>query len=364
MVSAAEDGNVDDGLEPRLRAAVADAVSKQLEVGIDIVNDGEQSKSGFAYYVKRRLAGPTELAEGDGPPPVPMSVRDRRAFPGYFNRGSGNYAAWWRHYVVDRPISYQGHAAVQADVARLRSALDEAKGGADAEGVLMSIAPGTIEHWMHNRHYPDEEAYLLAIAEAMHEEYRTITDAGLMVQVDDPGLADSWQMYPEMSVPEYRRYAELRVEALNHALRGIPPERVILHVCWGSFHTPHVNDLPLRDIVEVLFKANVQGISIEQSNPRHEHEWKVFEEVRLPEDKVLIPGVVGHATDIVEHPELVAQRISNYARLVGRERVVGGTDCGIGSRVAHAEVAWAKLSALAEGARLASRELWGVSAAL
>lgn len=359
MVAAAEDGSGDgERLGARLDTAVAELVREQLQVGIDVVNDGEQSKSGFAYYVRSRLTGLTELPPGEGAPPVQMSVRDRREFPGFFSRpGAGTYD-WNRHYMVAGPIGYRGRAKVAADTARLRSALRDCGAPGEVEGVLMSIAPGTMEHWLHNRHHPNEEAFLLAIADAMHEEYRAITDAGLLVQIDDPGIADSWQLFPDMSVQEYQRYALLRVEALNHALRGIPPDRVIVHVCWGSFHTPHLHDLPLRDIAGVLFRVNAQGISVEQSNPRHEYEWNVFEEVKLPDDKVLIPGVVGHATDIVEHPELVAQRLTRYAELVGRERVIAGTDCGIGSRVAHPEVAWAKLAALAEGARLASGRLW------
>jgi 5-methyltetrahydropteroyltriglutamate--homocysteine methyltransferase len=245
---------------------------------------------------------------------------------------------------------------VQQDIANLKSAM--ATQGVE-DGVLMSIAPGTIEHWMHNEHYASEEDFLMAIADAMHEEYKAITDAGLIVQIDDPDLADGWQVHTEMDVAQYHAYADVRVEAMNHALRGIDPAKVILHVCWGSFHTPHTNDLPLRDIIDLFFKVNSQGVSIEQSNPRHEHEWAIFKDIKLPSDKILIPGVVGHITNMVEHPELVAQRLVRYANLVGRENVIAGTDCGIGSRVMHGEVAWAKLAAMAEGARIASKELWG-----
>jgi 5-methyltetrahydropteroyltriglutamate--homocysteine methyltransferase len=200
---------------------------------------------------------------------------------------------------------------------------------------------------------------LHGIADAMREEYRAIVEAGFLLQIDDPDLPDGWQMYPDMSVAEYRHYAELRVEALNYALSGIPREKIRLHVCWGSFHGPHENDIPLRDIVDIVFKVRAASYSIEASNPRHEHEWRVFENVRLPEGAVLIPGVVGHCTDFIEHPELVAERLVRYAKLVGRERVMAGTDCGLGPRVGHAKIAWAKLEALVEGARLASRELWG-----
>lgn len=353
LVTAAEAGQAQaTAVAPRVESAVTEVVRRQLEIGIDVVNDGEQSKSNFAYYVERRLGGHAQLEEE---PDGAMSTRDRLLFPGFFSRGEG-IAKWRRHYAVREPLRYTGQALVQADVENLRSALGGV--GGDVEGVLMSIAPGTIEHWLHNDHYPSQEEFLFAIADAMHEEYRTITDAGLLVQIDDPDLATGWQMYPDQTVAEYRKYAKLRVEALNRALRGIPPEQVILHVCWGSYHTPHVNDLPLRDIVDLFFEVNAQGISIEQSNPRHEYEWAVFDDVKLPDGKLLIPGVVGHVADVVEHPELVAQRLVRYAERVGREHVIAGTDCGVGSRVGHGEVAWAKLEALVEGARLASKRLW------
>jgi 5-methyltetrahydropteroyltriglutamate--homocysteine methyltransferase len=358
MVVAKEEGQpVDDAkLSERLRGAVADLVQKQVETGIDFVNDGEQAKSGFQYYARVRLAGHEERtpAEGEGPPPRNTSARDRVDYPGFFSRsGSGAYSR--RRSFVTGPLKYIGQEAVQSDIANLKAAL----AGRDiAGGVLMAVAPGTIEHWMHNEYYPSEEDFLFALADAMNEEYRAISDAGLIVHIDDPDLADGWQVYPEMTVSQYREYADVRVEALNRALKGIPPENVILHVCWGSFHNPHTNDLPLGDLIDLFFKVNAQGVSIEQANPRHEWEWAVFEDVKLPDGKILIPGVVGHATDIVEHPELIAQRLVRYANLVGRENVVGGTDCGIGSRVGHGEVAWAKLSALAEGARIATKKLW------
>jgi 5-methyltetrahydropteroyltriglutamate--homocysteine methyltransferase len=359
MVVAKEEGQIVDEakLSERLRSAVADLVRKQVEIGIDFVNDGEQAKSGFQYYARVRLAGHEErtYAEGEGPPPRNTSARDRLDYPGFFSRGgTGAYSR--RRSFVTRPLKYIGHEAVQTDIDNLKAAT---VGKNVAGGVLMAVAPGTIEHWMHNEYYPSEEDFLFALADAMNEEYKAITDAGLIVHIDDPDLADGWQIYPEMTVAQYREYADVRVEALNRALKGIAPENVILHVCWGSFHNPHTNDLPLSALIDLFFKVNAQGISIEQANPRHEWEWAVFEDVKLPDGKILIPGVVGHATDIVEHPELIAQRIVRYANLVGRENVVGGADCGIGSRVGHAEVAWAKLLALAEGARIATKKLWG-----
>jgi 5-methyltetrahydropteroyltriglutamate--homocysteine methyltransferase len=227
------------------------------------------------------------------------------------------------------------------------------------EPFLPAIAPGTIEHWMRNRYYPNDEMYLSAIAKAMREEYQAIVQAGFLLQIDNPDLPDAWQIHPQLSVAEYRKFAELRVEALNHALRDIPPERVRLHVCWGRYHGPHKYDIPLKDIVDLILKVRAEGYSIEASNPRHEHEWRVWEDVRFPEGKVLIPGVVGHATDFIEHPELVAERLVKYARLVGRENVIAGTDCGLGGRVGHPQIVWAKFEALAEGARLATQQLWG-----
>jgi 5-methyltetrahydropteroyltriglutamate--homocysteine methyltransferase len=357
MVVAREEGKPFDEstLSEGIRSAVKDLVRKQVDTGIDLVNDGEQSKSGFQYYARVRLSGHEERpSTPGGPPPRNTSARDRRDYPGFFSRGgSGAYSR--RQSFVTSPLEYIGQEAVKTDIANLKAAI---AGAPVAEGVLMAVAPGTIEHWLHNEYYPTQDDFLFAVADAMHEEYKAITDAGLIVHIDDPDLADGWQIYPEMSVADYQKYAEVRVEALNRALTGIPPERVILHVCWGSFHNPHTNDLPLRDLTGLFFKVNAQGVSIEASNPRHEWEWEVFENVELPEGKILIPGVIGHVTDVVEHPRLVAQRLTRYATLVGRENVIAGTDCGIGSRVGHGEIAWAKLAAMAEGARIASKELW------
>jgi 5-methyltetrahydropteroyltriglutamate--homocysteine methyltransferase len=253
------------------------------------------------------------------------------------------------------PLKYAGQEALRADLENFKAAL---KGVEVSEAFLPANTPGTIEHWLRNDYYPDQEAFVYGIAEAMRVEYRAIVEAGFLLQIDDPDLPDGWQMYPQMSVAEYRRYATLRVEALNHALRGIPAEKVRLHVCWGSFHGPHQSDIPLKDIIDIIFRVRAGAYSIEASNPRHEHEWRVFEDVRLPEGAMLVPGVVGHCTDFVEHPALVAERLVRYAKLVGRENVMGGTDCGLGPRVGHARIAWAKLEALAEGARLATRQLW------
>jgi len=261
----------------------------------------------------------------------------------------------WRVF-LSGPLKYIGHDAVRADIENLKAAL---KGLEVEEAFLPAVAPGTLEHWLKNDYYKTDEEYLFALAEAMGEEYKAIVDAGFLLQIDNPDLPDAWQVYPEMSVAEYRRYAGMRVDALNHGLRAIPPDRVRFHTCWGSYHGPHKYDIPLRDIVDLILKVRADTISVEASNVRHEHEWRVWEEVKFPEGKVLVPGVVGHATDIVEHPELVADRLVRYAKIVGRENVMGGTDCGLGPRVGHPNIAWAKFEALAEGARIATKELWG-----
>ena len=254
------------------------------------------------------------------------------------------------------PIHYIGAAAVRADIETFRAALE---GVPVEEAFLPAVAPGTIEHWLRNEYYPSDEAHLYAIADAVHEEYQAIVEAGFVLQIDDPDLADAWQIHPKMSVPEYRRFAELRLDALNHALRTIPPDRVRFHMCWGSYHGPHRYDIPLRDIVDLVLKVRAGAYSIEASNPCHQHEWRVWEDVKLPPGKILVPGVVGHYSDFIEHAELVAERLVTYARLVGRENIIAGTDCGLGTRVGHPSITWAKFQAMAEGAHLATQQLWG-----
>jgi 5-methyltetrahydropteroyltriglutamate--homocysteine methyltransferase len=348
-----------------LATAVREVVRKQAEVGIDIVNDGELSKSNFTNYVRDRLGGIAPADLGAELPPRNINARDLREFPDFFATGGGGFGrnrpgprppavVFPQPMVVTGPITYVGEPTVRADIAHMQAALQ----GLDVEGFLPAVAPGTIEHWLYNQHYASDEEFLFALADAMHHEYKAITDAGLNLQIDDPDLPDGWQMFPEMSVADYRRYASLRAEAINHALRDIPEEQVRLHVCWGSGLGPHKNDIDLRDIVDVILSVKASVYSVEAANPRHQHEWRVWQEVKLPEGKSLMPGVVGHATDIIEHPRLVADRLVRYANLVGKENVIAGTDCGIGSRVWNGEIAWAKFAAMAEGARLASGELW------
>ena len=356
-----------DGFAKRLPSAVAEVVRHQADIGIDVLNDGELSKrGGFSNYVSERLGGlqTREFKSREEASPLNVSARDAREFPGFFAGGLGGFgrfrripgtaAANTRVYCTGR-VTYIGQANVDADVGNFKAALR----GLDVEACMPAVAPGTIEHWLFNEHYGSEEEFLFAIADAMHHEYKAITDAGFILQVDDPDLPDGWQIYPEMSVADYRKYAGTRVDALNHALRDLPRDQIRLHVCWGSGHGPHHNDIPLKDIVDLILKVKADCYSVEAANPRHEHEWRVWQEVKLPEGTTLMPGVAGHVTDLIEHPRLIADRLLRYANIVGRENVLAGTDCGIGSRVGHPEIAWAKLAAMVEGARLASDELWG-----
>jgi 5-methyltetrahydropteroyltriglutamate--homocysteine methyltransferase len=337
-------------LAARVTSAVADVVREQAAAGLDVVNDGEVSKRNFTTYARERLGGIEERALKPGERVLAQIYgRDAKEFPEYF-AGRGNMAG--REAVCVGPLTYAGHDAVRADIENFKAALS---GLSVAEAFLPAVAPGTIEHWLRNERYGSDEAYLAAIAEAMKPEYEAIVNAGFLLQIDDPDLADAWQIHPGMSVADYRAFAALRIEALNHALRDIDPARVRFHVCWGSYHGPHKYDLPLKDFVDLLLNVRAQAYSIEASNPRHDHEWRVWETTKLPDGKILIPGVVGHASDFVEHPELVAERLTKYARLVGRENVIAGTDCGLGPRVGHPKIAWAKFEALVEGARLASR---------
>jgi 5-methyltetrahydropteroyltriglutamate--homocysteine methyltransferase len=251
-------------------------------------------------------------------------------------------------------LAFTGQAEVQRDIRNIKAACE----GLDVEPFLSGVSPGTIEHWLWNEYYPDQETFLFSIAEVLHEEFQAIADAGIIIQIDDPDLPDAWQMYPDWSVAQYQEYAEVRVEAINRSIAGIPEDLVRLHICWGSQHGPHLNDLPLEDLIELVYQVKAQCYSIEASNSRHEHEWSVFKDWPLPEGKILMPGVVGHASDIVEHPQTVANRLVRYAEVVGRENILAGTDCGLSHRVGGPEICWAKLSALSDGAALASAHLW------
>jgi 5-methyltetrahydropteroyltriglutamate--homocysteine methyltransferase len=364
-------------LQATLRNAVHDVVRHQAELGIDVPGDGEFGKSvghrinygAWWNYAFLRLGG----LKLDGPsldhmsprPARPGEIvllnaarrRDRVRFAeAYGDRESGIYMGPrpTTGPVCVGPLSYIADDAVRTDIANFKSALTAA--GID-EGFMTSVAPGSA-YRIPNEYYKTDEEFLYAWAEAMREEYKAIVEAGLVLQLDDPATATGWDMIdPEPAVEDYKKFTMVRIEALNHALRGLPPDRIRFHLCWGSWHGPHLTDIPMRDIVEIMLKVNAQAYSFEAGNVRHEHEWKLWQEVRLPDDKVILPGVVSHATNVVEHPELVADRILRFAQFVGRERVIASTDCGLGGRV-HPQIAWAKLEALAQGAALASRQLW------
>jgi 5-methyltetrahydropteroyltriglutamate--homocysteine methyltransferase len=343
-------------LDQRLRSAVAEVVRHQIACGLDCVNDGELSKTNFTDYVRWRIAGYVERPSA-GPRRLSITARDETKFADYFavNPRARPVGPPTMPVCIEK-LRYVGQADLAADIANLKAAL---AGVSVGEAFLSANTPGTIEHWLANEFYKSDEEFVFAIADVMHEEYQAIVDAGFLLQIDDPDLPDGWNCLPKITLPEYRNYAAMRVDALNHALTGIPREKVRLHVCWGSHHGPHHDDIPLRDIIDLIFRVRAGSFSIEASNPCHEHEWRVFEEAKLPDGATLIPGVAGHCTDFIEHPDLVAERLVRYARLVGRENVLAGTDCGLGTRVGHPSICWAKFEALAEGARRATKILWG-----
>jgi 5-methyltetrahydropteroyltriglutamate--homocysteine methyltransferase len=341
-------------LDARVREAVADSVLRQARAGIAVVNDGEAGKIGYSTYVTERLEGFGGEADPPGPP------TDMLEFPDYLARTSGDGDGGGPAMpACDGPIAYRDTGAVRADIDALREALD---GVAVEDAFLSAASPGVVAFFLADRHYGDHEAYLFAIADAMKVEYDEIHRGGLVLQLDCPDLALTRHRVGAESIEDFRRFVRLHVEAINHATRDIPSEAMRMHVCWGNYEGPHHHDVPLRDIVDVVLDARPAAISFEAANPRHAHEWTVFEDVPLPEGKVLIPGVLDTTTNYVEHPELVAQRIVRYAGLVGRENVIAGTDCGFASFAASSSVdpaiVWAKLGSMAEGAALATRELW------
>jgi len=334
--------------------AVADAVRRQVEAGLTVVNDGEMGKVGFSTYVTERLTGFDDESRSGLP------FVEEGQFPVYFQERKIGSAV--KRPACTGPIAWRGSALVQQDVGNLSAAL---QGGAVVDAFLTSASPGLVWFTMENEYFPTHEAYVFAVADAMKEEYRAIYKAGFVLQVDCPDLALGWNhaTFAGATIEDFRRTVELHVAALNHALGDIPADRVRLHLCWGNYEGPHVRDIPLAEILDLVLKAHCDAFSFEAANPRHAHEWRLFEEVKLPDGKMIIPGVLDSTTNYVEHPELVAERILRYARLVGRENVIAGTDCGFStfarSRLAvHPTVTWAKLQALAEGARLASEQLF------
>jgi 5-methyltetrahydropteroyltriglutamate--homocysteine methyltransferase len=342
-------------LEDRVRVAVEESVRRQAEAGVDIVNDGEMSKPSYATYVKDRLTG----FGGTGNTFVYQDLAD---FPNLAKRVFGDPGRSRRKTpACNAPIGVRDPGAAAADVRNLKAAFARVKAG---EMFLSAASPGVVSLFFRNDHYKSQEEYLFAIAGAMRHEYETVANAGIVLQIDCPDLAMGRHIqYAGLPLAEFRKKIRLHVEALNHALANIPPDRLRMHLCWGNYEGPHHCDVPLAEIIDVVFTARPGAISFEAANPRHAHEWTLFERVKLPEGKVLIPGVLESKTNFIEHPELVAQRIARYAKLVGPENVIAGSDCGYGTWVGQAavdpDVVWAKLAAMAEGARIASKQFFG-----
>ena len=353
-----------ESLLPLVRDSMVGVLNQQVGAGIDIVSDGELGKIGFglAYYGKRLTGLATRPVQPGEAATMSGATGERIEFAEFYSElrfgggGVGNQPA--QRVICNGPIKYIGQKLVKVDIEIFKSAL--AAANLKAEDAFMCVlAPGWLEHFFYNEYYADDEAYLFAMADAINEEYKAIVDAGFILQLDDPGLPDTYDMIvPNPSIEDYRKFAQIRIDAMNRALAGIAEDRVRYHICWGSWHGPHTHDLPLKHVVDLMLQVKAQAYSVEAANPRHEHEWKVWRDVKLPEGKILIPGVVSHASNVVEHPELVADRIIQYAELVGKENVIAGTDCGMGNRV-HPQIGWAKLKALSEGAAMASKQLWG-----
>jgi len=349
--------------------AIAETVKKQVEIGIDCINDGEfwtaRSLAHYAAHFTGLEARPVKVGE---PPTTRHSTRERDEFRDFyadmdklgtlfFVPGEKPMPPMTERVIARGPVKSRGPQAINREIDAFRAAIDRS-GSKVEEAFIAVLAPGWLDHFIFNEYYNTDEEFLFALAEAVREEYRAVVSAGFVLQIDDPGLPDWWDMIkPEPTVEEYRKFAKLRIEAVNHALVGIPEEKVRYHLCWGSWHGPHTHDLPLEHIVDLVLAVKAQTYSFEAGNVRHEHEWRAWQAVKVPPGKILMPGVVSHATNLVEHPQLVADRILRYTAIVGRENVIAGTDCGLGGRV-HAELAWAKLRAPVEGAQLASKNLW------
>ncbi len=387
FLAAVERGEAVDeqAYEKTLKEAVADVVRRQVAAGIDLVDDGEMGKASWITYLYERVGGlEARVIQTEGTILPPS--RDRLAFPDFYaeddaefvrqyvnqirlasredDRGGGEAAMPEpKVWVCTDAITYDS-MALRRDIANLKGALESAHA---TDAFMPVVAPASV-YWLQNEYYASEEEFVFAVADALRQEYKGIVDAGFLLQVDDAVLMHEYDTMLSLggSVEDYRRWAELRIDALNHALEGIPEERVRYHVCHGSWHGPHVYDPPLRDVIDLVLRVKARFYSIEQANPRHEHEWRLWEDVKLPEGKVLMPGIVTHHTNVVEHPELVAERLVRLANVVGRDNVIGGTDCGFAQGAfiqrVHPSIQWAKLEALAEGAKLASRQLWGAKA--
>jgi 5-methyltetrahydropteroyltriglutamate--homocysteine methyltransferase len=357
MIRKRETGeNVDEAaFQARVRSAVAETVQKQIDCGIDLVSDGEEGKPSYATYIKNRTTG----FEGESPMRIRIQA-EAEDFPEYTERRMATTATILRRPTCNGPIAWKDFAAVETDVANFKAAVDQYK---PRGGFLTAASPGVVAFFLGNDYYPTHDAYLEAIAAVMKDEYEAIANAGFELQLDCPDLAmgRNSQFY-DLDLPAFRRIVARHIEVVNEATKNIPPEQMRLHLCWGNYEGPHHRDIPLKDIIDVVLTCRAGVISFEGANPRHEHEWNVFQTVKLPDDKVIMPGVIDSTTNFIEHPELIAQRILRYAELVGKERVFAGSDCGFGTNAASTNVdpriTWAKLTALSEGAALASKQLW------
>jgi 5-methyltetrahydropteroyltriglutamate--homocysteine methyltransferase len=344
----------DAQFQAAVTAAVAEVVRRQVDIGIDVVSDGEQGKPDYSTYIKDRLAG----FEGE---PISLGpTRDQLDFPDYAAALPGLKGGRPSGPACSGPVAWKDFPAVERDIRNLKAAV---AGTPAAEGFMPAVSPCQAARFMPNRYYKSDDEYLATLARVLSAEYEAIVAAGFVLQLDCPDLASGWNnQYRHLTLPEFRSAIALHIEVLNEAVRNIPAERMRIHLCWGNYEGPHNHDVPLRDIIEPVLKAKPAGLSFEGANPRHAHEWKVFLDVRLPPGKVLIPGVIDSTTNFIEHPELVAERICNYAKLVGRENVIAGTDCGFATSalddMIFPSIAWAKLAALAEGTRIASEALW------
>jgi 5-methyltetrahydropteroyltriglutamate--homocysteine methyltransferase len=344
-------------LENELHNAVGDIVKKQVELKVDVISDGELSKTSFQYYVTDRLGG----IEPFTPKPGVRSTRENQAFPTFYKNGSHSGTQPTR-YACTGPLKYVGQKQLQNDIDNLKAAL---RGVSPADVFMPSVSPSSCMGLMENRYYKDEDEHLYAVADALREEYQTIVASGFMVQIDDPRLAMNYMLNPGLTVEQQRTWARKRIEALNHALRGIAPDRIRHHTCYGINMGPRTSDFELKHLADLIVGINAGYYSFEMANPRHEHEWRVWETVKLPADKVLMPGCITHASVIVEHPELIAERIIRLAKVVGRERVMASSDCGFASTLSpneppeiEPEIVWAKFESLAAGTRLATEALW------
>lgn len=349
----------DDAYREMRQRAIEDVVQHQVELGLDVISDGELGRRRDFTYYSQRMSGIElrDLREGEVGATV-FKSRERDRFDEYYSEVDSKRPAVARpkKIVCTGPLESKSLDALTTEIANFKKVLT---GHDSVEAFFPVIAPGWLDHFIFNEYYANEDDYIEALAEVMRPEYEAVVEAGLIVQIDDPGIADAYPtIYPKPTIDEYRRYAKVRVDALNHALRNIDPAMIRFHCCWGSWVGPHSEDLPLKHIVDLMMSLNIQAYSVEAGNVQHEHEWQVFEDYKMPEGRILIPGVVSHKTEVIEHPELVADRLVRYANLVGRENVQAGTDCGFGMGRIHHQLGWAKLESMVEGARLASERLW------